>query len=558
MGDKQLTAYLGQDVVLEVPVQHVYQLRQFDIKGDITFITKEQKETVKDPCQLVDLLALSPTILEKDDLQAFKLEVENSVYNYALGLTSVPIRFASLPKENSVWEYVTNQSTNFSPLTFFEQLVIQGHTIHPCSRTRLGMAAEAVTTYAPEWGSDFEVPVVAVHQRHVHVTNKEGEGITELLLKDYPSFQAQLKKQLGEEWKQYELIPVHPWQLENTIIPRYQKEITEKVVVPLEKISIPMSALVSFRSLSPTGSKRLHHIKTAINVQMTSAVRTVSAASTINGPKLSVILEQLEREANVQFLQEKSGIHFIPSEHLSDTDKNFYEKNLASIIRENPEAKLHTGEVAMPGVSLLAPSPFTNKMVIEELIQSLAEKENLSQEAATKAFLQKYVDVVLPGVLTLMTKFGISLEVHLQNAVIVFQDKLPKRLLIRDNGGVRIMPSRLGQEVDIDNRTNLLTDEAKDLHAIFSHAVIHNHLGEIIVALTRKGLSKEETLWNIVRTKIEEVFSRLPHAEMDREAILAPTTTMKALVKMRLSDAFMDNLYVTLPNPLHLKEVKQP
>ena len=97
------------------------------------------------------------------------------------------------------------------------------------------------------------------------------------------------------------MIPVHPWQLEHTLPVSTPGRSRRGEVVPIPGVIVPAMALMSVRSLAPVQRRGegKHHLKTAINVHMTSAVRTVSPNAAENGPALSRVLAAIrEREGD--------------------------------------------------------------------------------------------------------------------------------------------------------------------------------------------------------------------------------------------------------------------
>ncbi|MCA0982874.1 hypothetical protein LCL89_02315 [Halobacillus yeomjeoni] len=568
---------LGGEAFIEVPVSKVSALHKIEIQGEIVLIDyKGSKEPLVCPEQLLSVLGQQKGISQLDEDAPFINEIENSKVNYALALTAADERKRELKKETGSVEdtfaFVLEESKRdiqFSPLNFFEQWVIQGHSIHPCSRTRLGMDVEALTQFAPEWAGSPKVIPMAVDQDYCKITNMEKRSLTEIILNEYPEVEQQfytILKQKGKDTERYELIIVHPWQYEETIKENYKEEIKNEMVIPLESATIDTAALVSFRSLAPLYDKNKHHIKTALNVQMTSAVRTVSAASTFNGPKISNALRSIKENdpylaRTFGFAREESGIHFEPQHPVTPERRHFLQKNFASIIRENPESDLYEDEVVLPAATLIAESPFTDRILIEELVRNFAQREEMeSLGEAAERFMEKYVDVLLPGILSLITKYGISMEVHMQNCLVVLKKGVPERIIVRDNGGIRIMEERLSSHYSmesLDPSTNLTTDDRQELLDIFYHAIIHNHLGELFVPLSRELEINEWKLWKVVKTGVEKVYETLKSKNSfsmdqleDEDIILQSPSRMKALVRMRLTDQFTENAYVDIPNPL--------
>ncbi|WP_377890818.1 IucA/IucC family protein [Alkalihalobacillus sp. R86527] len=569
---KTACIHLSKEEQIYINVRKYYTLGQIDIEGDILYRNRNgNDQVIANGDELFNILINSGAQIVSDNLNQFSEEITNSTLNYGLALTAAEQRMLSVQedaarlKTEDAFSYVGRKrlDSTFSPLTFFEQWVIQGHTIHPCSRTRLGLSPMDVTRYAPEWGGLPNVIPVAVHKKYCRSTIRK-RSATQILMEEYPELVSEwntIASEKGIERKDYELIPVHPWQFKHTISEHYQDLIEADFIIPLTS-TIKTAALVSFRSLAPMDQMK-HHIKTAINVQMTSAVRTVSAASTHNGPLISSVLKNIEARDSfisktLRFMGEDAGIHFEPGD-VNAEERHFLQKNFAAILRENPEAALGKDEIAIPAAALIADSPVSQKLILEELVQNYKEKMEIeSIQVAAEEFMKRYSEVLLPGIMSLITKYGISLEAHLQNSVCVFKNGLPERVILRDNGGIRIITERLTKFVELeelDNSTNLLTTKPEELHDIFFHALIHNHLGEMNVALSRRLELDEGRLWNPVREVVENVYDHLqkdPEVSVDDQVLLkTKQSSMKALVKMRLTDKYTENMYVDIVNPLH-------
>jgi siderophore synthetase component len=328
--------------------------------------------------------------------------------------------------------------------------------------------------------------------------------------------------------------------------------------------------LVSFRSLAPIQNRgeKKHHIKTAVNVQTTSAVRIVSPNSVENGPILSKILADIQEKENhfegrFVVLQERAGVYFQPvNQDLSEDDRWTLQANLASILRENPENHVkNEEEIPMAAAALIAESPISGKSIAVELIEELADHYGLSNLAeAASLFIQKYAEISLPGFLTLMVRYGISLEGHMQNSVSVFRKGELVRILLRDFGGVRILPERLkkqGFEVEFYPGSSTVTEKVDQLRNIISYSVMQNHFAELISCIIRDLGIKEEKLWKQVASACKAVFEELKkdtsiaeQASADEDALFQPMIDLKALTTMRLRGESTAYSFIKVPNPL--------
>ncbi len=544
---------------LMVPIEKRYLLGHLEIGEDILYIKKEETKKIDHPADFAELLQLQQG---EDD---FIGELENSVANYALALAAAELRKEKLHWSGDTFSMLSAEKKKdplFSPLAFGEQWVIDGHTLHPCTKTKLGLTAQEVIQFSPEWGARVDLIPVAVHKNLASMHAIGDETMTDILLREYPNLAKVLKEKLPSNGRDYEIIPVHPWQLKHTVNVYLKEEMNRKLVIPLETGAIPTTALLSFRSLAPHRSNTLHHIKTAVNVQMTSAKRTVSPASVKNGPVISAILKKIAASDPVigksyQFLAETAGGYFLSQQNEKD---EFLMKNISALLRENPEQHISELEIALPAAFLISRSPITEKLILLELVEKYAKDKNVSLFIAAVEYINVYAERLLPGLLTLIAKYGISLEAHLQNAVPVFRDGMPVRFLFRDNGGIRIKEDRFSLvegSFEINNNTNLLTDSEQDLFNMFSHALLHNHLGEMIFFLAKELQIEEETLWQPIKDIVHATVSTLkseancPQAiAFLEEQLFAPVAPLKSLVNMRLSNQYTENTYSLMPNPL--------
>ncbi|BCB03732.1 IucA/IucC family protein [Bacillus sp. KH172YL63] len=553
----------SHDRTVSIPVKHTYILGHIDIDGPITIQTENGRSVIETPKDLVNELFRGKAA--NAGVKQLSEELDNSVRNDALALTAGEQRKSHFGNDTLTYlQEAQTSDPSFSPLVFLEQMVIEGHTLHPCSKTRIGLSATEVISYAPEWRKEVNLIPLAIHKSISRMTYmNDGKTMAEILFQEHSGLKEAVREsvmKLGKAFGEYEVIPVHPWQYEHTITSHFQEEIKSGLLIPVP-LDLPYHPLISFRSLAP-GSRMKHHVKTALNVQMTSAKRIVSPTSVWNGPVLSELLQTISNhdgaiKETITFLSERCGGHY----HAQRSDDSLpLSKNLSALIRENPEADLAENEIAVPGAALINTSPVSGEILVSEIIQIWAKAKDVTTEIAGVDFIQDYARTLIPGLLHLIVKYGISMEAHLQNALVRFENGVPKKLLVRDNGGIRIMAERLRPYIEpgrISNDTNLLTEDPVDLYKMFSHAVLHNHLGEMIVSIAKELGIEENLMWKKVSVVIEDTLEELKAEEAHRdaaihveEALFGPHTYLKSLIKMRLSDAFTDNAYVFAPNPL--------
>ena len=583
-GKNSISIKLPSGKVLHWDIKKRHSLGRFDIDGDLLVQDEQFSHMLAHPVELLELLWIEGLLQEAtaEQFDRFKLEILNGVANFTLALTGADRRKkdlsarANLLNIQTSLEWVSHQKKvdkRFSPLAFYEQWVVEGHPLHPGTKTKFGVTTADVIKYSPEWGGNPQVAFVAVAKEYCRTTSIDDQSVTSLLYQEYEGLQSVVDEtlhSLGLQADRFEVIPVHPWQFEHTVPTLYVEEIESKRIVPISSFRIPTQSLVSFRSLAPIQNRGQgrHHIKTAVNIQTTSAVRTVSPNSVENGPILSKIMTRMlekENDFDGRFVvsKERAGAYYNPlSESLSEEESWTVKANLGSLLRENPENYIkEENEIPIAAAALLAESPISGKLIAVELIEELAVHYQLSdQKEAASLFIRKYAETSLPGFLTLMVRYGISLEGHMQNSVSVFRNGELVRILLRDFGGIRILPERLekqGYDAKFYEGSSIVTDQVDQLRNIISYSVIQNHFAELITCLVRSLEIDEDRLWEQVAIVSKGVFENLKkdpsiaqQAEADENELFQPTIHLKALTTMRLQGDITAYTFTKVQNPL--------
>ncbi len=417
-------------------------------------------------------------------------EIDNSVANLALARSAQP-------SPDGGPSTLTRAAHNPDPLVYLEQSVVDGHPLHPCARTRMGLSEAEVLAYAPE-----HRPVVQLRQVAVPPQRWYGVACPPLLL-------------------------LHPWQ--------HERLRDEHSWLTPSGPDVPAHPLMSLRTLA-LGNDTTRHVKTAVDIQMTSAVRTISPASVHNGPILSRLLASLaDRVPGLVVLSDFcAGAAVVAGEP---------DRRLAVVHRRVPA--LEPGELAVPLAVLAAPSPATGAPIVTELVDSGYGGDPI-------ALVEGLAAVVLPPVLQLLG-LGIALEAHGQNllGVVHMNPASPlhgrfTRLLYRDFGGVRVSAARLrhhGVEAP-PVRGDIPSDDPEVLRTKVFASAIATVLGEVIAVLASATGMDAEKAWHRVAVVARAVEGP------DTAAVFAPTLPLKATTAMRLADDAVADIWTQLPNPL--------
>jgi staphyloferrin A synthase len=410
-------------------------------------------------------------------------ELDDSAANLALAR-------AAQPEPDGGEPTLTRAARSPDPLAALEQSVVDGHPLHPCARTRIGLNPEEVRAYAPE----HRPPPVAL--RVVAVPPQRWYGV------DCPP----------RLW-------LHPWQHD-----RYREAWPWLSSVEFEVLARP---LMSLRTLAMV-TEPAHHVKTAVDLQMTSAVRTVSPASIHNGQALSQLMTTLQRRwPGLWAVPELAG-----GAVLADGEPD---RHLAMVHRRMPA--LDPGELALPLAALTAPSSATGAPLLLELVEQGHGDDPLS-------FVEHLAQTLLPPLFGLL-EVGLALEAHGQNLLGVFRGGRLVRLLYRDFGGIRVSARRLaGHGLEAPAlRGDIPTDDPEVLRTKVLASAVATVLGEVITVLGRSGLDQERA-WSVVAG----VARSLPGP--DAPHLFADTLPVKAMTAMRLADDPTADQWCPLANPM--------
>ncbi|GAA2557540.1 hypothetical protein GCM10010435_30510 [Winogradskya consettensis] len=440
-------------------------------------------------------------------------ELRNAVVNLAIAMARPPQKAAADPDAQAVAG---------------ERLAVAGHNLHPCGRTRLGWDTSDVLAHDLEAGHT-RLGFLAVRD-DTHLGDDVGAALREA----YP--------QLPEVAPGFRLQPVHAWQRDAVLRTRYRDLIDagDVRILDAELDAVPTAALRTLLlPAAADGSRR--YVKVSLDIQVTSTRRSISVASTRNGPAVSALLHRLvagDPGMDRLLLMAETAGAAVPAGSGRD---------MAAILRDGLTGRLLPGEHAVPGGAL----PFVAAKLVAEFA---AGTGRINGTAAAGAFLDAYARLVLPPLLRL-TMRGVAFEAHLQNCLPTFLGGVPHRLALRDFAGLRLHPGRLGAAagaLELWPGSVVGTDDEDVLRAKIGYTGFQAHLGELVIRLGESHGLAEDAAWRIVRAVVDEVYD-VPGAvaRADHAAFTAPLVPHKALVRMRLAGG--GDEYLPVENPLHAR-----
>lgn len=435
-----------------------------------------------DPAELLRALALG------GNAARLAAEVANSVANLALALADpAGTKDAPAPEQDGqpgaakAGPALRGAAGDPDGLGRLEQLVVSGHPLHPCCRTRGAMSVADVLAYGPE-----HRPVIRLRRLRVPADRWYGDGPPVLY---------------AHPWQAERLQSAYPWLGDGGE-------------------TAPVRPLMSLRTVAPLDGG--DHVKTAVEAQLTSAVRTVSPAAVHNGPRLCVLLGELTRDLPLTVLREsRAGAVLIDGRP---------QRHLAHLHRQAP--RVGPGETVVPLGALAARDPYTGLPLL--------------LEAATDpyAWWAELAHLLLPPLLAVLDR-GVALEAHGQNTLVVLDRGRPVRIAYRDLGGVRVSPARLRQAgVEVPPiEGDLPSDDPRTLRTKLAAAVLGTVCAELIAVLARHGADAER-LWGSTAAAVRSAGTK------DALEMLSEPLPVKATTAMRLADDPLDDLWTSVDNPM--------
>lgn len=537
-----------EQVLLNVHYKYESALSRYEFDGPIIYMNHQHKESVDSLENLLDILV---TDFHIDIPFHLKSELIHSRDSFIEVYKAFDTRHEYLQRHDKyindserlnffTWLEKLKKNNDIDDVLYSESLIFEGHPTHPLTKTKLPLSMEEVRTYSPEFEKIINLKVMLIHNEYVNVTTilDHSQFILNEVIPEYLDELHTFMNDRERLLKDYKVILVHPWQYEHTIRNKFKEWLQNHILISTP-FHVPSKATSSFRTMSLINHP--YHVKLPVNVQATSAVRTVSPETTIDGPKLS---QALHRELN-QYTQ--LDVVLEPYGLFAKTDSDDA-RQLACIIREKPFIK-NDGILLVTG-ALVNKNVVDNEITVDSYLKWMNDDIN---QHTIHQFMRNYTRQLVTPLLALIQDYGIALEAHMQNTLVHLGPKYQIQFIVRDLGGSRIDIKTLSQRlkhIEVENKS-LLADSIEEVIMKFQHAVVQNQLAELIFHFKKYEFIKEEELFNIIQEEIEVAINDTkPHADTLRKVLFGPTITVKALLKMRMKKKVKKYLNISLDNPI--------
>lgn len=537
-----------EQVLLNVHYKYESALSRYEFDGPIIYMNHQHKESVDSLENLLDILV---TDFHIDIPFHLKSELIHSRDSFIEVYKEFDTRHEYLQRHDKyinaserlnffTWLEKLKKNNDIDDVLYSESLIFEGHPTHPLTKTKLPLSMEEVRTYSPEFEKIINLKVMLIHNEYVNVTTilDHSQFILNEVIPEYIDELHTFMNDRERLLKDYKVILVHPWQYEHTIRNKFKEWLQNHILISTP-FHVPSKATSSFRTMSLINHP--YHVKLPVNVQATSAVRTVSPETTIDGPKLS---QALHRELN-QYTQ--LDVVLEPYGLFAKTDSDDA-RQLACIIREKPFIK-NDGILLVTG-ALVNKNVVDNEITVDSYLKWMNDDIN---QHTIHQFMRNYTRQLVIPLLALIQDYGIALEAHMQNTLVHLGPEYQIQFIVRDLGGSRIDIKTLSQKlkhIEVENKS-LLADSIEEVIMKFQHAVVQNQLAELIFHFKKYDFIKEEELFNIIQEEIEVAINDTkPHADTLRKVLFGPTITVKALLKMRMKKKVKKYLNISLDNPI--------
>ncbi|MEX6356727.1 IucA/IucC family protein [Staphylococcus cohnii] len=554
---------LNKTLYATITGEHAFD--RLDVQGPFYIAHNGSYNRVQHPNEILNIILTISPELDNEASTQFYEDLNNSVTNMAIALSYQAYTLKN--NKNSLYDLIIKSEDSYLSS---EQFVIEGHPIHPGAKLRKGMTPETVINFSAEFGNAISLQFVLIH-KSIAKAQTYIEEENDLLFRLFEGLEAAVMDHVGrDQANQYYVMVVHPWQYDHILLQEYKEELNTKKVMPIDYQQSYYAGL-SFRTLMPKYPEKSPHIKLSTNVHITGEIRTLSEQTTINGPQVTRILNDIKqndslfKHINADTIDELAGIHFYNS--LDETTiRTKRSEQLGTLFRTNIYQLIKNDTTPIIPSALVASTIYNDEPLIVSLINKYKEKNKLPTfEIAALSWIQQYIQALIDITIPLYVKYGIALEAHLQNSIATFtEDGLLDTLYIRDFEGLRIDQMHLNKmgysTAQFHEKSLILSDQPQTVFNKVFYSSIQNHLGELIVSITKSSEHSnfETQLWQLIRDILIAKLNVIAHDMEDQQRVeniksilLAPKIDYKCVTTMRLTDEADYYTYIKVSNPLY-------
>jgi L-2,3-diaminopropanoate---citrate ligase len=432
-----------------------------------------------------------------------------------------------------------------------ERSIVFGHPFHPAPKSSSLHDRADLERYRPELSASFQLHYFAVSPEWV--VEDALSGARELVPADV---RREASERTGPSRGDWPLLPCHPWQA-GVLMERPEVEplLREGRLVHLGPMGEHACATSSVRTVYLPREDVF--FKLPLDMRITNFVRTNPIEHLHRSLAASRVMAHVASDLpdrRLVILPELGYRGVAPAAwpgELSDVmAQSFAVLFRRGLGREDGPAPVVVAALVEPAVVGEAP--------IAELLWRAARARGTAFTAGFVCeWLARYLEVTMLPLLWLFVHRGISLEAHVQNALIALDEGWPTRLYVRDLEGTSISRERaaalgfFGGLVAEESR--VLVDDAEAWQRLQYYFFV-NHLAHLVSTLAAHTRAEEWQLWQVARCLLEDQAPlRARSGDGGRyveELLSRPELPAKANLVSRFQGRAEAPLYVAVPNPL--------
>ncbi|MFD7903118.1 IucA/IucC family protein [Kitasatospora sp. NPDC059747] len=439
----------------------------------------------------------------------------------------------------------------------------EGHPWIVPNKGRIGFSAADAAHWAPEARTPRPLPWIAVHRRLARYRGVPGLERPEQLYARELDDPGALRAALGPDADDYLLLPVHPWQWDETVVPLFAPWIASGEIVPLPSDGDPRLPQQSIRSFFNTAHPERCTVKLPLSILNTLVWRGLPVERTLAAPAVTAWIHRL-RDAD-PFLRDECRVILLGEIASVTVDHPLY--------RDLPEAPYQYKELL--GAIWREPlGPFLDggerARTLASLLQTGSDGRALAAELIARSGLapaewtRRLFAAMLPPLLHFLYRYGLVFSPHGENAIVVFDaHDAPARLAVKDfvddvNLSDEDLPELRDLPADVDDV--LLREPPQGLCQFLHSGLfigVYRYLAPLLEAQT--GLP-EADFWALLRDEIARHQDRFPELRERFELfdLLTPRIDRLCLNRNRLLlDGYQDRphrphaaRHGTVPNAL--------
>lgn len=543
--------------------------------GDVVLVTDEGvRQVIHSHQDLLDVLHDSFDFEPTDEgMVGLKSDMENSLLNDAHARQyrqEWNARLADAAKSHgldSLTDYLRQHASTKDAAILLDQWgSLEGHPYYPTWKSRPGLSDAEVEHLSPEFNARVPLRIAALRadmaksESMPHVTSYHAWFAT-----NFPAQWEQWKASLndkGLDETQWLPLPIHAWHLQAYVLKTFAAEIEEGILIT-EGPDLQTLPTMSYRTMMPVLDETAPLIKLPIALWMTSELRSLQAKSIHMGPRISTVITKILAAENgfdqqLEIFPEEIGVRYKNAITQDDAPG----RHLSVVYRASQQAFERSDDcLPITVASLFTRLPCSGRPLFTDLI----ERDGVRASADTvETWFRQYANVVTRPVVAIYLLYGIGLEAHQQNTMVLFSpDGKARSLLIRDFGDGRTYAPWLEERgytlqphVQPGILPTVFVEDIEPVRMFVLDAAFLTHLHEMALWLTKEYALNNTRMWEILREETENAFAavrdRVSPAlwEVERKAFIQDPWPTRSLLRMHLMQYSNYRLQHTLTNPL--------